>query len=49
MVVEYTADGKILRELLTHGVFPFPALDMKSDVVLGGPVMGYSSRAILSF
>jgi len=42
MVVEFTADGKIVREVLTRDKFPFHALDTKSGLEMGSPVMGYS-------
>ena len=40
LVVEYTPQGRIVREILTRDMFPFHALDTREDVVIGRAVMG---------
>jgi hypothetical protein len=46
MVVEYTAAGKILRELLTRDMFPFHAKDTKENLTIGPTAMGYDAGVV---
>src|SRR5262249_25321574 len=46
VVVEYTSDGREVREVLTRDMFPFHALDTKSDVIMGSAVMGCDSGVV---
>ena len=43
MVVEYTNEGKIVRQLLSRKMFPYHALDTKENSVIGATTMGYQS------
>ena len=46
MVIKYSADGKVLKELLKHNLFPFHAESIRSDIEIGSPVMGYDSGVV---
>ena len=46
MVVEYTADGKIAREMLPRNLFPFHASNLRQDTETGAPAMGYGAGAV---
>jgi len=46
VVVEYTAEGKVVREVLTRDMFPFHALDTQSNVIMGSAVMGCDSGMV---
>ncbi len=46
MLVEYSAEGTIEKQLLPRSQFPFHASDTKEDVKIGAPVMGYSSGIV---
>jgi hypothetical protein len=46
MVVEYTAEGKIARELLTRNMFPFHASDLREGPEIGAAAMGYDAGVV---
>lgn len=46
MVVEYTAEGRIARELLTRNMFPFHASDLREDPEIGAAAMGYDAGVV---
>lgn len=46
MVVEYSSEGKVLRELLPRSNFPFHATDTKGEHDIGFPWMGYDSGLV---
>lgn len=46
VVVEYTHNGDIAKELLTRNMFPFHASDTREDVRIGSPVMGYDAGVV---
>jgi hypothetical protein len=46
MVVEYSVDGKITREILPRSLFPFHASDLRQDIEMGAPAMGYGAGMV---
>jgi hypothetical protein len=46
MVVEYSPEGKIAREVLKRNLFPFHATFNREDVDIGSPAMGYDSGVV---
>ncbi len=46
MVVEYSPEGKIVREVLKRNLFPFHATFNRQDIDIGSPAMGYSSGVV---
>jgi hypothetical protein len=46
MVVEYTREGAVSRQLLTRNMFPFHASDTRESTAIGAPVMGYDSGVV---
>lgn len=46
MVVKYTAKGEVVQELLKRSMFPLHASDLKQDIEIGGPAMGYEAGVV---
>jgi hypothetical protein len=44
--VEYSAEGKIVRELLKRSMFPFHAAFTRENTDIGSPAMGYDSGIV---
>jgi hypothetical protein len=46
MVVEYTVDGGIAKELLTRNAFPFDAAEIRESAAIGRSSMGYEGGSL---
>jgi hypothetical protein len=49
MVVEYSTDGAVVKELLPRSMFPLHAASTKENSTIGSPSMGYDSSSGLWF